>query len=1147
MRARAHRIILMAAAIVVLLPFALWAREAERTYNRSWIWVDASNGGRPLVSGDTWEVPVDYYLDAADHDRKTTLALWGAGPWIDTPDGKYVKERGHIAYPGLFATFDITQPGKGRHVFRFTVPPDLELVRKNNRILLIATFRDAAGKPWPWEHRVNTSFVRKRGRFEIESDVPGGLFTYAEPVRLWLRLKNVDRPGETKTLRYTVHDTTGTIAAQGEQSFTVGREGERVPLPLSLARRGVFLLEVEVPGWEARRTTFARIPDLAAITRGRPTQFGMTCESESPPEEAWAAARRLGLSTCRRFVSWYRLEPGPGVYQLEELERELDFTQRHGVREWLCIGEPPPFAFSGRAYSVSYNAFDFREEAWREFVRTVSARLKGKILGWEWLNEITPGRSEDPVGTYTRMCRIGAETAKAVDPSLLSIMAGGLWPRSFRSAVLAAGIGKSVEVLPVHYQNGGGVREARQDLDAVGRPGVAVWDDESARGRNAWAVPPLEELKNSEQSAWVLRQWPDELAAGCQKITYFGGRGDAAGSWDYLLDDLRPRPVAATLAVLTSKLAGAAALGAFQEGPGGLFHLFERGGRSILVASVARNAGSAPVPLRVGSASVTLTDYQGNETTLRAHDGVVDLPRAALPYFVEGADPDTLKAAVVAEIAGASTGSGAGAGNVRSGSIVPGVAVVRGAAGRLAVRLRNPYQQRLSGTVSLQVPPGWPAPAPIAFALAPAGTRVDEVTARIPDSAATSDYPAKVVVTFAGRRLPRVEKPLMLSVISSDMLGNLMPNGGFEIPNAAGTGPEGFAINGKTGKWAPAEGLHEGLGRRVLQFQNTTGWEGCSRTIPVRGGQTYLYTFWARNRNMDAGSNLTLHLAGGRDIQMFDMEVIYCGQNNPYWQMFACRKQMPPEARTATFLPLANGKGETEFDNVRVTLYQGSDYTAEAHRAKTPPRLGGSLEGWIKSCPIPLIGRNQLTYQAPGYAWTPDNLSAIGYLMWDDANLYVAVSARDDTHSPATAADPNGDAILKGDSLVLAVDPTLRAPSAGARSFCYYLSSAAPGGGSGRQTLFRPAAHAGGRPAGHLFRDSSIYDMKIVPSAGGCLYALRIPFSELGIQGGVGTRIGLSLQLNDNDGKGLAAQMNWGGGLAPRWNPLEFGIVTLVE
>jgi hypothetical protein len=1147
MEARPRRIVLLAVVIFLLLPFALSAKAPDRTYNKSWVWVDVSNGGKPLLSGDIWEVPVDYYLDPADHDRKTTLTLWGAGPWIDTPDGKYVRERGHIPYPGLFASFDLTQPGRGRHVFRFTVPPDLDLVRENNRILLIATFHDAAGKQWPWEHRAETSFRRKRGSFEIETDVPGRLFTYAEPVRLRLRLKNVRTPGETKTLSYVVHDTTGAVVARGREAFTVVKDDQRIDLNLNLIRRGVFLIDVDVPGWETRRTTFARIPDLAAITQGRPTPFGMTCEADSPPEETWAVARRLGLSTCRRFVSWYRLEPGPGVYKLDALELELDAARRHGVREWLCIGDPPPFAFAGQAYSVSYNAFDFREDAWRDFVRTVTTRLKGKFLGWEWLNEITPGRSEDPVGTYTRMCRIGAETAKAIDPTLISIMAGGLWPRAFRNSVLAAGIGKTVDVLPVHYQNGGGVREAREDLDAVGRPGVAVWDDESARGRNAWAVPPIEELENTEQSAWVLRQWPDELIAGCRKVTYFGGRGDAAGSWDYLLDDLSPRPVAATLAVLTGKLAGAMPLGVFQEGKGGLFHLFERDGRPILVASIDPDSGPAPIALRVGSERVTITDYQGNETILQAHAGIVDLPRADLPYFVEGADPDTLKAAVVPEIAVANTGSGAGAGNMRSAATVPGVAVVRGAAGRLAVRLHNPYGRRLSGTLMLQAPQGWPAASPITFELAPGQQRVAEVIAHIPAGAQTRDYPVKVVVAFAGKRLPHVEKPVVLAVISADMLGNLMPNGGFEMPNASGTGPEGFDINGKTGKWAPAEGLHEGLGNHVIQFQGTTGWEGCSRTIPVRGGQTYLYTFWARNRNMDAGSNMTVHLANGRDVQMFDMEVIYCGQNNPYWQMFACRKKMPPDARTVSFLPLANGAGSAAFDNIRVTLYEGSDYTAEAHRTRRPPKLGASLDGWIKTCPIPIIGRNQLTYQAPGYAWTPDNLSAIGYLNWDAANLYVALSVRDDVHHPVSTANPSGDAILQGDSVVLAIDPTMRGPDARARSFAYYLSSAAPGGGSGRHTLFRPAAHSGGRPSGHLLRDSSIYDMTVIPSQGACLYELRIPLSELGIQGVAGTRIGLSLQLNDNDGKGLSAQMNWGGGLTPTWNPLDFGIVTLVE
>jgi hypothetical protein len=1147
MNVRTSLTALWSLVISLLLPCVLWAQQPNYAYNKSWVFVDVSNGGKPLVSGDTWEVPVEYYLDPTDHAGKTRLALWGAGPWIDTPDGKYVKERGHISYPGLFDSFEITQPGPGRHLFRFTVPPDLDLVRKNNRILFIATFRDAAGQEWPWQHRVETSFVRRRGFFEIETDVPGNLFTYAEPVRLRLRLKNVRKPGETKTLRYVVHDTRGGVVAEGQKSFTVETEGQQVDIDLKISRRGVFLIEVDVPGWESRRTTFARIPDLASITRGRPTPFGMTFSSDSAPEEVWAIAQRLGLSACRRFIPWYRLEPGPGVYKLDALAQELDAAGRHGVREWLCIGDPPPFAFAGKAAEVSYRAFDFRENVWRDFVRTVTARLKGKLLGWEWLNEITPGGGEDPVTTYTQMCRLGAETAKAVDPHLLSIMAGGLWPRAFRNAVLAAGIGKYVDVLPVHYQNGGGVREAREDLDAVGRPKVAVWDDESARGRNAWAVPPLEEMENTEQCNWVLRQWPDELAAGCRKLTYFGGEGDAAGSWDYLLDDLSPRPVAATLAVLTSKLAGAAPLGDFQEGQGGVFHLFERDGRPVLVASIDPQAGAGPVALRVGSERVILTDYQGNETVLRAQGGVVDLPRASLLYFVEGVDLDTVKADVVPEIAVAHVGGGSEAGVMGVAPLAPRVALVRGVASRLVVRLHNPYAWRLSGALKLQVPQGWPAAPPIAFALGPGQEQVREVAVRIPGDAATSDYPVKVAVTFAERRLPRVEKPVVLSVISEDMLGNLMPNGGFETPNAAGTGPEDFSLSGTHWTWAPAEGLHEGLGSRVLKFQNSSGWEGCSQTIPVRGGQTYLYTAWVRNQNMDAGSNMTLHLAGGRDIQMYDMSVMYCGQNNPFWQVYTCRKAVPPDTQTVTFSPLANGPGWTTFDNIRVTLYQGSDYAAEAHHTKAPPKLDGSLDGWIKLCPIPLIGRNQLTYQAPGYVWTPDNLSAVGYLMWDDANLYVALSVRDDKHYPATATEPSGDAILQDDSVVLAIDPTMRGPDARQRSFAYYLSAAAPGSGSGKYTLFRPPAHSGGRPSGHLLRDSSIYDMTVVPSAGACLYELRIPLSELGIQGVAGTRIGLSLQLNDNDGTGLAAQMNWGGGLYPTWNPLDFGIVTLVD
>jgi len=1151
----------------------------DLTFKKSWLWVDASNGGKPLVSGDTWEVPVEYYLDPADHWRKTTLTIWGTGPWIDVPDGKYAKSRGHIGYPGIGGRVDLTEPGRGRHVFSFKVPPGLEPIRKNNPVLLIARFQDAAGQDWPWHHRATASFVRRSGFFEIETEVPGHLFTYAEPVRLAVRLRNVKQPGEAKSLRYVVHDTAGAIAAEGQKDFTAEKDGQtvwldlgnlpRVSDPNTLPRvsnpredksRGVFHVEAEVPGWEKRQTTFARIPDLKAITRGQPTRFGMTTHGDEPPEEVWAVAQRLGLSVCRRFTSWYRLEPGPEVYKLDELERELAAAAKYGVREWICIVDPPPFAFPGKPREISYNAFEFEEAAWRDFVKTATSRLKGKFLGWEWLNEITPGGCEDPIGAYLKMCRIGTETAKAIDPSVVTILAGGLFPRSFRSAVLTAGTGQYIDALPVHYQNGDGIVEARQDLDAAGLKNVAVWEDESAKGLNAWGVPPLEDLRNTEQCAWVLRQWTDELAAGCERIIYFGGRGDAAGNYDYLMDDLGPRPVAATLAVFTSKLFGVRPLGVFTLGKGGVFHLFERDGKPVLVAATYESGGET-VPLCVGTDGVVLTDHQGNETRVAARGGTAELKLAEMPVFVEGGDLDVLKTYVVPEIVAARVGSGTSANVGNARRIAPRVSVVRGVGASLAVRLRNLYDRPLAGSVRIQLPQGWPAVEPMAFSLAKGQEEVRPIPLSVPSNAEARDYPVRLTFTFDDKKLPPVEKPVVLSVLTPDMLGNLMPNGDFETPDAAGTGPQGFSVNGKTKLWGNPEGLHDGLGKHVLKFQNCANWEHCGRTIPLRGGQAYLYTMWVRNEDAEGGSNMTQHLADGREIRLYNMQVIAFGPHNPTWQLLTCRKEMPADTKEVSFVPVVKGLGWATYDNIRVTLFEGSDFAAEAHRVKTPPKIDGKLDDWTRRCPIPLIGRNQLTVDSgpprrggedtrpggAGYVWTPGNLSAIAYLAWDDANLYVAINVRDNTHHATGSGQSLGAAFLQGDSVILGIDPTRRGPDAASKALAYILSSVVPGGGSGRHTLFRPPEHSGGRTPGHLFRDSSIYDLAVVPADGGCAYELRIPLTELGILGAVGAKIGLSFQLNDNDGASPAAHMNWGGGLSPAWHPGSFGIVTLVD
>ena len=116
----------------------------------------------------------------------------------------------------------------------------------------------------------------------------------------------------------------------------------------------------------------------------------MTSHWDSLREEVWAIAERLGLNRCRRFTRWYDIQPAPGMFRLDALEAELELAAKHGVREWLCIVEPPAFAFPGKVKRTSYNAFECRWDDWERMVRTVTMRLKGKFIGWEWLNEITP-------------------------------------------------------------------------------------------------------------------------------------------------------------------------------------------------------------------------------------------------------------------------------------------------------------------------------------------------------------------------------------------------------------------------------------------------------------------------------------------------------------------------------------------------------------------------------------------------------------------------------------------------------------------------------------------------------------------------------------------------------------------------------------
>ncbi len=1130
MRSHVSRLLLLLAVVGA----ACFGSQASAERVKSWLYIDHSATARVLTEGDDWEVPVEYYLAPAEDRGGMTLTLWGGGPWIDNPDGKYVATRHHVSYPGLQGSVPVER-GHGRHVFRLKVPPALQ----QNGVLLIARLQDAEGRTVGLEFRRGRMwFVRKGGFFELETDQPGNLFTYEEPVRVSLRLKQAAIGGGEQKARYVVHDVRGQVVASGQAPFTPERAGQIVPIDLPLELRGTFHIEVEVDGWETRDTTFCRIPNLLAITGGAQTRFGMTnVVKPGPPErtdELCRIARRLGLTSCRVMDSWYDMEPGPDVFKLRPWENAFAIARRHGIDAWLCIYNPPAWAHTDVSGVGSYRAVSVDWAAWTGFVETVTERLKGKLYGWEWLNEITPGGTDDPVADYVRMVKLGAMTAKRIDPNVLSILAGGLWPRSYRTEMLKAGVAAHVDVLPVHYSNGDGIREAREDLASVGAQRVAVWDDESARGRNAWDVPPLEELAATNQANWILNQWTDELAAGCDRIIYFGGDGAPAGNWTYLLGDLRPRPVAATLAVFTSKMFRAEPVGAFALGSRGVFHLFERDGRAILVCSSYKEGDV--VDLQVGTEQVTLTDYQGNETVVDSPGGVARLTLGSMRYFLEGGDPDILKAYAAPEVV---THKAA----MRRSQLaqMPRVSMLQGGETEASVRVRNVFGRVLIGGVAIETPPGWPETAPATFRIAPGKEKIVTLPVPLPAGLAADDYSMAALITFADTKLPEIRKPFVASVLSPQMLGNLISNGSFEAPDDTGAGPAGWRVNGTTSQWvAPDGGL--GLGERVLRFGESGDYVSSSQEADLRGGQTYLYTAWAWNQGMPAGSNIYLDKTDGTTESLYDVRVFKLSESTPYWQMYTSRVKTPENLKAARFSPLARGTGWALFDNVRVTLYDGTDFAAEGFRTTRKLAIDGKLDDWATGCPVPLIGRNQLTVVDDAYEWSPENVNGVAYLMWDEANLYVAVETLDDVHSALPGADAP-----KGDGLVLAFDPTNRAPGGEAKASALYVSSAVPGGGSGVHTIYRPEGRSGGMRAGHLFRDSSVYELAIARSAGKCTYEMRIPWSELGgLAPAVGRRFAFSIQLGDRDGAALAAHMNWGGGISPEWRPAECGVVTLV-
>jgi hypothetical protein len=229
-------------------------------------------------------------------------------------------------------------------------------------------------------------------------------------------------------------------------------------------------------------------------------------------------------------VTWPDLEPNRGEWHFDLLDKYLDLAQQHHVEILLTLGLTPQWASARPDEKSDYrpgNAAEPRDmQDWREYVRTLATRYKGKIHEYEIWNE--PKRRtafSGDVRTMVEMTREASEILKQVDPANIVVSAssngenGGVWLDQY----LSQGAGRYVDVIGYHFYVFPEAPEkmpplilsVRQTMAAHGIANKPLWNTESG-----WSKPKVF-ASPAEAAAFVSRAYILNWAAGVSRFYWY--------------------------------------------------------------------------------------------------------------------------------------------------------------------------------------------------------------------------------------------------------------------------------------------------------------------------------------------------------------------------------------------------------------------------------------------------------------------------------------------------------------------------------------------------------------------------------------------------------------------------------------------------
>lgn len=159
------------------------------------------------------------------------------------------------------------------------------------------------------------------------------------------------------------------------------------------------------------------------------------------------------------YVTWPLLEPSPGRWVFGPLDKMVADAELHRVNVLMPLAHSPRWA-SARpdepgAYAPGSVAEPAQIEDWRNYVRTVGTRYKGRIKEYEVWNE--PSDRTHYSGTVEKLVELTCEASrilKAIDPSIRIVSpasAGAGGHIQYLDKFLAAGGAGCIDVVAHHF------------------------------------------------------------------------------------------------------------------------------------------------------------------------------------------------------------------------------------------------------------------------------------------------------------------------------------------------------------------------------------------------------------------------------------------------------------------------------------------------------------------------------------------------------------------------------------------------------------------------------------------------------------------------------------------------------------------------